>query len=147
VALQDGRWHHVDSYLPERAARPDTVALWRKIETVHDPAWTERYHDPDPDRKAFGGRIEITLDDGETIADELEVAHAHARGERPFDRPAYVGKFDALTGDRLEATERDRFLDLVGRLDSLTAAEVRGLHPALPAGSVSRSERDRRGIF
>ncbi|MCB0361043.1 MAG: MmgE/PrpD family protein, partial [Bdellovibrionales bacterium] len=28
VALQDGRWHHVDSYLPERAGRPDTVRLW-----------------------------------------------------------------------------------------------------------------------
>ena len=42
VALQDGVWHHVDSYLPERASRPDTVRLWRKIETVEDPTWTER---------------------------------------------------------------------------------------------------------
>src|SRR5690606_19488300 len=30
VALQDGSWHHVDSYAPERAARPDTVELWNK---------------------------------------------------------------------------------------------------------------------
>ncbi|HEX3983101.1 MAG TPA: MmgE/PrpD family protein, partial [Acidisoma sp.] len=64
VALQDGAWHHVRSYLPERAQRPDTVALWGKIRTVEDPAWTRRYHAEDPTVKAFGGRIEITMKDG-----------------------------------------------------------------------------------
>jgi len=147
VALQDGRWHHVDSYLPERAARPDTVALWRKVETVEDPAWTARYHDPDPARKAFGGRVEITFDDGRVIADELEVADAHARGRAPFRRPKYVAKLDALVGDRLEPAERDRFLDAVGRLATLQPAELPALVPALPMGSVVRSERDARGIF
>ncbi|MBW0014608.1 MmgE/PrpD family protein, partial [Mycobacterium sp.] len=44
VALQDGGWHHERSYAPERARRPDTVALWRKISTVEDPEWTRRYH-------------------------------------------------------------------------------------------------------
>src|SRR5690554_4227673 len=44
VALQDGRWHHVDSYAPERTARPDTVRLWHKVRTVEDATWTERYH-------------------------------------------------------------------------------------------------------
>ena len=34
VALQDGTWHHVDSYAPKRAARADTVRLWHKIETT-----------------------------------------------------------------------------------------------------------------
>src|SRR6202521_2603207 len=33
VALQDGRWHHIDSYTTERAKRSDTVRLWRRIET------------------------------------------------------------------------------------------------------------------
>lgn len=147
VALQDGRWHHVDSYLPERAARPDTVALWRTITTVEDPAWTARYHDPDPDRKAFGGRVEITLDDGTVIADELEVANAHARGPTPFRRPKYVEKFDALTEGRLPRPERDRFLALIERLPALGADEVRALNPVLPVGSVARAERDERGIF
>src|ERR1700712_2991847 len=36
VALQDGTWHHVDSYAPKRAARADTVKLWHKIETTED---------------------------------------------------------------------------------------------------------------
>lgn len=40
------------------------VALWRKVTTVEDLEWTHRYHDPDPDRRVFGGRAVITLDDG-----------------------------------------------------------------------------------
>ena len=146
VALQDGRWHHVDSYTRERAARPDTVALWRKIETVEDPAWTERYHDPDPKQKAFGGRVEITLQDGRVIADELEVANAHARGLHPFDRAKQIAKLDALTAGRLDPAERARFLGLVANLPAAAAADLRGLNPALPVG-VTRAERDTRGIF
>ena len=53
--LQDGRWHHVDSYAPSRAARPDTVRLWHKIETREDPEMDRRYHSRDPDELAFGG--------------------------------------------------------------------------------------------
>src|SRR5690606_30171953 len=89
VALQDGRWHHVDSYAPERAQRPDTVELWHKIRTVEDPKWTERYHSPDPEVKAFGARVVITMDDGSTIEDELGVANAHPYGARPFEREQY----------------------------------------------------------
>ena len=77
VALQDGTWHHERSYAPERAHRPDTVELWRKISTVEDPEWTRRYHSTDPAEKAFGARAEITLKSGETIVDELAVADAH----------------------------------------------------------------------
>ena len=64
VALEDGRWHHVQSYAPERAGRPSTVRLWRSIETREDPEWTRRYHSSDPAEKAFGGRVEIFLRDG-----------------------------------------------------------------------------------
>ena len=34
VALQDGEWHHVRSYAPERASREDTIRLWHKISTI-----------------------------------------------------------------------------------------------------------------
>ena len=61
VALQDGTWDHNASYAPERAGRPDTVALWQKVTTVEDAEWTRRYHSNDPAEKAFGGRVEITL--------------------------------------------------------------------------------------
>ncbi|MBV9813823.1 MAG: MmgE/PrpD family protein, partial [Acetobacteraceae bacterium] len=67
VALQDGRWHHVDSYARRRAARADTVALWHKIETREDPTWTRRYHSRDPDELAFGGRAEVHTRDGSVV--------------------------------------------------------------------------------
>lgn len=128
VALQDGGWHHVDSYLPERASRPDTVDLWRKISTVEDPEWTRRYHSNDLAEKAFGGRIEVDLVDGSRIVDEIAVADAHPLGARPFARPQYVEKFRTLAGDVLADTEIERFLGLAERLPDLTVDEVRQLN-------------------
>ena len=127
VALQDGRWHQVDSYAPERAGRPDTVALWNKIETREDPEWTRRYHSLDPSEQAFGGRIEIELFDGRRIVDEIAVADAHPLGARPFTRPDYIAKFRTLAEDALDDGEIQRFLDLAERLPELDADGVAAL--------------------
>lgn len=127
VALQDGGWHHVDSYTPERAGRADTVALWGKVTTAEDPEWTRRYHSVDPAEKAFGGRVEIELADGGRIVREIAVADAHPLGARPFARAQYVAKFRLLADGVLEPAEIERFLDLAQRLPSLTPAEVREL--------------------
>jgi len=124
VALQDGAWHHVDSYLPERAGRADTVALWNSVTTREDAEWTRRYHSTDPAEKAFGGRVEITLADGTRLVDELAVADAHPLGARPFVRADYLAKFRLLAGDALDSAEIDRFLDLAQRLPELTGAEL-----------------------
>lgn len=124
VALQDGGWHHVDSYAPERAGRADTVALWHKITTAEDAEWTRRYHSEDPAEKAFGGRVEIRLTDGSTVVDEIAVADAHPLGARPFARENYIAKFRLLAEPVLEPAEIERFLALVQRLPELTAAEV-----------------------
>ena len=124
VALQDGTWHHEHSYAPERAARPDTVALWNKVTTAEDAEWTRRYHLPEP---AFGGRVEILLSTGETIVDEIAVADAHPAGARPFARADYLRKFETLAEGRIEPAEIGRFLELVQRLPELTAAELGGL--------------------
>jgi 2-methylcitrate dehydratase len=135
VALQDGTWHHVDSYTPQRAGRPDTVELWQKITTVEDPEWTRRYHSNDPAEKAFGGRVEITLTDGTTITDEIAVADAHPLGARPFARENYVAKFRGLAEGVLPDAEIERFLELAQRLPELSAAELGGLTvwtPGLP---------------
>jgi 2-methylcitrate dehydratase len=105
VALQDGRWHHVDSYTPKRAGRPDTVRLWHKIETREEPEWTRRYHSRDPDELAFGARVEIFLKDGTTVTDEMAVANAHPLGARPFGREDYIRKFRVLTDGLLSARE------------------------------------------
>jgi 2-methylcitrate dehydratase len=136
VALQDGAWHHVRSYLPERAQRPDTVRLWQKIRTVEDPRWTVRYHTPDPKLKAFGGKIIIKMKDGTEIADELAVANAHSLGATPWKRPDYIRKFETLTEGLLEPAEAKRFLEVVQRLPSLKAGELLLLNVAAPAGAL-----------
>ncbi|MCU1446946.1 MmgE/PrpD family protein [Cryobacterium sp.] len=127
VALQDGAWHHVDSYLPERAGRADTVALWNTVTTSEDAEWTRRYHSTDPAEKAFGGRVEIVLADGSTLVDELAVADAHPLGARPFVRSDYVDKFRLLAADVLAPGEVDRFLDLAQRLPELSSTDLGAL--------------------
>ena len=146
VALEDGRWHHVDSYPPARAHRPSTVALWRKVRTVEDPAWTARYHEADPMRKAFGGRVEIRLADGRVVTEERLVADAHPNGRRPWRWPDYARKLEQLTAGRLPADERARFLDLAAGLGRLSPDEVRRLNPVLPPGTMAPIPTDG-GIF
>ncbi len=145
VALQDGEWHHVKSYAPERAQRPDTVRLWHKISTVEDPEWTRRYHSPDPKEKAFGARVVITMEDGSVIEDELGIANANPLGARPFARPEYIKKFRTLTEDILEAKEIERFLTLVQDLPNLSPEQVLALNPVAPAGYLQ--ENPAKGIF
>jgi 2-methylcitrate dehydratase len=147
VALQDGRWHHVDSYSPERTSRADTVRLWHKISTQEDPKWTEAYHHPDPNLKRFGGRVEIFFKDGSKLVDELGVANAHPAGLRPFERAQYIQKFKTLTEGLLLASEQQRFLDLVQNLPNLKASELLLLNPQVPQEKLQARERNEEGIF
>jgi 2-methylcitrate dehydratase len=147
VALQDQAWHHVNSYAPERAQRPDTVRLWHSVSTVEDPKWTERYHHPDPNQRAFGGRVVITMKDGSILEDELAVADAHPAGARPFARENYINKFNTLVDGIVSNGERDRFLDTVQRLPNLSADELGGLHVTLDGVTLDYATRDDRGIF
>jgi 2-methylcitrate dehydratase len=144
VALEDGRWHHVDSYTKERAARPDTVRLWRSIETREDAEWTRRYHEIDPAKKAFGGRIEIVLKDGTRMDDQIAVANAHPLGTRPFSRADYIHKFQTLTDGIVKPQESQRFLEVVQRLNDLKAADLTGLNVALPEQTLVKGSA---GIF
>lgn len=147
VALQDGRWHHVDSYAPERAARPDTVALWGKIKTVEDPEWTRRYHAHDPSEKAFGGRVEIVFRDGTRLVDELAIANAHSLGASPWRRPDYVRKFRMLTDGVVAEAESARFLECVARIPGMDSGALGEINVQLPRERLSRGVRDERGIF
>jgi len=125
VALQDGEWHHI----PE------------------DAEWTARYHETDPDKLAFGGRVEITLKDGSVITDELAVANAHTNGARPFARENYINKFRTLTEGLVSQAEQDRFLDLVQRLPALTVDEVSQINVVLDVATLESAARDTKGIF
>ncbi|MDN4472649.1 MmgE/PrpD family protein [Demequina zhanjiangensis] len=124
VALQDGGFDHERSYLPERAARPDTVALWQRITTTEDPEWTRRYHSTDPAEKAFGGSIEVTFRDGSVHREQIAVADAHPLGARPFARADYVVKFRRLAHGVVPDGEIERFLDVAQRLPELAPHEL-----------------------
>ncbi|MFF5612696.1 MmgE/PrpD family protein [Streptomyces albidoflavus] len=137
VALEDGVWHHERSYAPERARRPRTVALWQKITTVEDPEWTRRYHHPDPEQRAFGGRVVITLEDGTVLEDELAVADAHPAGARPFGRQQYADKFRTLAEGLVAPAATGRFLDTAERLAGLPPAGLDGLFPVVDARAVA----------
>ncbi len=144
VALQDGRWHHVESYTPERAARPDTVRLWRSIETREDAEWTRRYHETKPEKKAFGGRVEILFKDGSRMEDQMAVANAHPLGAKPFARADYIHKFRTLTEGIISPDESQRFLDAVQTLSNLPATDLCRLNVELPEKNLVKG---RAGIF
>lgn len=144
VALQDGGWHHVDSYAPARAGRADTVRLWHKIETREDAEWTRRYHSTDPAEKAFGARVEVLFKDGTSLVDEMAVANAHPLGARPFGREDYIRKFEILTDGILAPRESARFLEVVQDLPKLAAGELHLLNVAVPRGALAEGKP---GIF
>jgi 2-methylcitrate dehydratase len=147
VALQDGTWHHERSYAPQRAHRPDTIELWRKISTIEDPEWTRRYHSTDPAEKAFGARAEVTLKNGEVIVDEIAVADAHPLGARPFGRKQYIGKFNELAEGIVSDTEQQRFLSAAAALPDLQAGALAALNVTVDPVVLDDAPKISRGIF
>jgi 2-methylcitrate dehydratase len=145
VALQDGCWDHEASYAPERAAREDTVRLWRKVRTVEDAEWSSRFSEPAPLDKDHGARVVVAFEDGSILEEEVAVADAHPRGARPFARDDYVAKFHRLTRDLVEPAEAQRFLEAVaslptGKLNDLSAVTV-----SLPKERLAQPPRS--GLF
>ncbi|MGP5395927.1 MmgE/PrpD family protein [Arthrobacter rhombi] len=146
VALQDGSWHHVDSYAPERAGRADTVELWHKVTTEEDAEWTRRYHSMDIAEKAFGGSVEITLNDGTVITDDIAVADAHPLGARPFAREQYINKFRTLAEGLVTPEEIDRFIAAAERLPELAAGEMDQLNIVAAPGVIDAAAAPK-GLF
>ncbi|MDN5754895.1 MAG: MmgE/PrpD family protein [Arthrobacter sp.] len=146
VALQDGSWHHVDSYAPERAGRADTVELWHKVTTEEDAEWTRRYHSKDIAEKAFGGSVEITLNDGTVITDDIAVADAHPLGARPFAREQYINKFRSLAEGMVAPEEIERFIATAERLPELAAGEMDQLNIVAAPGVIDAAAAPK-GLF
>lgn len=147
VALEDGRWDHAASYAPERAARPETVSLWRKIETALDEDWIRRYHADDPAERAYGGRLEIRLVDGRTIDFEKAAADAHPNGAAPWGPADYRAKFQRLAAPALAPDEIDRVLGAASDLPGLDANGLAALNPVARAGVVQPDRPTGQGIF
>ena len=128
VALEDGAWHHVKSYTPQRARRKSTVQLWRKIVTKENKKWTKKYHNKDPKKKCFGGKVIVKFKNGSTISEEINVADAHPAGKRPFGREEYINKFKMLTDGIISKKESKRFLKCVQKLKTLKSKDLKGLN-------------------
>ena len=145
VALEDGKWHHVNSYTPSRANKKSTVELWQKIKTFEDKEWTQKYHDPDPNKKCFGGRVIIKMKDGSKIEDEISVADAHPSGNRPFERSNYIEKFQTLTEEIITPKESERFLNTVQSLRKLKSGQLTKLNVEVKGKSLRT--RGKKSIF
>ncbi|MBO6485176.1 MAG: MmgE/PrpD family protein [Pelagibacteraceae bacterium] len=146
VALEDGEWHHINSYTPKRASRKSTIELWQKIKTFEDKEWTKKYHDPDPNKKCFGGRVVIKMNDGKQIEDEISVADAHPSGKRPFTRSNYIEKFNSLTNGTVDTKEAKRFIKDVENLRKLKSNELFKLNIEVRK-KIARKSKEKSYIF
>ncbi len=144
VALEDGDWDHIASYTPERAGRLETRRLWSAITTEEDPHWTERYHEVDPAKRAFGGRVEVTLKDGSVVEAEKAVADAHPNGAAPWEAGQYRAKFDRLAAPHLDSDAVAKLWQACTGLSGLDAAGLLALNPLIPALA---AEPRTQGIF
>ena len=146
VALEDGSWHHVKSYTPQRARRKSTINLWHKIITKEDRRWTKKYHDKNPNKKCFGGRVIVKMKDGSYISEEINVADAHPSGKRPFGRKEYIEKFKTLTEGIISRKESIRFLNTVQNLRRLSPNKLNHLNIEVIPGLKKRLHK-KLGIF
>ena len=146
VALEDGEWHHINSYTPKRASRKSTIELWQKIKTFEDKEWTKKYHDPDPNKKCFGGRVVIKMNDGKQIEDEISVADAHPSGKRPFTRSNYIEKFNSLTDGTVDTKEAKRFIKDVENIRKLKSNELFKLNIEVRK-KIARKSKEKSCIF
>ncbi len=145
VALEDGEWHHVKSYTPERAQKPSTVQLWNKISTKENKYWTDLYHHQDPAKKAFGGELEIFLKNGEVIKQKKLVANAHPNGDEPFTRENYLKKFKTLTEGVISAAEQERFTAQVTKLKSSNRGDLFDINVFIHEETIKLNQT--KGIF
>ncbi len=145
VALEDGKWHHIHSYTPSRANKKSTVQLWKKIKTYEDKKWTKKYHDPNPNKKCFGGKVIIKMKNNTKIQDEISVADAHPAGNKPFLRSNYIEKFKTLTEDIITKKESDRFLKVVQNLRKLKSGDLPKLNIEVNGKLIKK--RSKKAIF
>ena len=145
VALEDADWHHVKSYTKQRANRKSTIKIWKSITTFEDKKWTEKYHDPNPKNKSFGGKVIVTMNDGKKITEQLDRADAHPYGARPFKRQNYIQKFLTLTKNILDKKESERFLKTVQNLQKLKSGELNKLNIQVKRSQIKKNTK--KGIF
>jgi len=146
VALEDGKWQHINSYTPERSNKKSTIELWKKIKTFEDKKWTKKYHDSNPKKKCFGGRVIIKMKDGSKIEDQLGTADAHPNGKKSFKRENYINKFKTLTANIVDQKESERFLEDVQNLKEINKSELHKLNIEVTS-DLQKQRSSRNSIF
>jgi 2-methylcitrate dehydratase len=148
VALEDGEWHHEKSYSEERKNRKETIKLWGKIETFESEEWNKKYYDePDPLKKAQGAKVEIELQNGEKIIDQLEFANAHPNGKTPFRRKEYINKMKSLFTNIVNKKEEIKFLNQIENLEKLKSDEIKILNVGCDEKHINLEKNKIKGIF
>ena len=114
--------------------------------TRENKKWTKKYHDKDPKKKCFGGKVIVKMNNGKTISEEINVADAHPAGNRPFGREEYINKFKILTDGIVSKKESARFLKLVQNLRKLKAKDLKGLNVEI-SSKFRKPKAKKRSIF
>jgi 2-methylcitrate dehydratase PrpD len=102
------------AYSDESLRHPEILALARRVRYHVDPTF------PGPGR--FKGAVRITLVDGRVIEDVQE--HNLGSVENPMTEADLRTKFDENAAGVLDGPRRDRFADLVRRVETLPDARV-----------------------
>ena len=148
VALEDGFWHHETSYSKERKQNPETVNLWKKVETFEDPEFNRKYYDEkDPLKKVQGAKIEVIMNDETKITEQLDFANAHPGGKMPFGRNEYIKKMQPLINGFVSHQEELRFVNLINNLEKLNSNEIQNLNLTCDQGTVDLNKNKIEGIF
>ena len=145
VALEDGDWHHVNSYTKARARKKSTIKIWKSIRTHEDKKWTKRYHHPNPKKQCFGAKVVVTMNNGKKYTQQLEKADAHPYGARPFVRKNYVNKFITLTKNVISVKESKRFLNAARNLKKLKSGQLKNLNITVSESKLRKNKKE--GIF
>jgi 2-methylcitrate dehydratase len=128
VALIDGEVQP-KQYAAERIIATDVQGLLRKVTITPDPALSAQFPAQLP------ADLEIELDGGAVLRAKRDDYHGFHT--RPFDWAAARAKFDRITADFIDSTERDAIAAVIVTLDERSVADLASLLGAIRAGPVA----------
>ena len=123
------------SFTDQRRFRPDMVALLGKTRVEFDKSLPQ-------DTRRMAVTVEVTLDDGRQLS--ATCRKPPGTWGVPFDAGRHQAKLRDCLRLRFDATTTDRVLDLLDRLEKLTATDVQRLSALLAAKARRKSEGGRR---
>jgi aconitate decarboxylase len=102
----------VDQMVEANIARPDLIALARRVKAVRDPEREQQGRD-----HARGARVEVMLKDGRTVSKTVDffIGSHH----RPLSNEQVLAKFRKLARNTLPLSACDRIEELVWSVDRL----------------------------